>query len=82
MEFNQVFETVDNIPGVAVAPKQNRRGECSRHKPSEQVGAVRRLKRNILEGETAYPSPVPLNPWLRMVDEESIKEIVRRGKIA
>jgi hypothetical protein len=74
IELAQVLQSIDDSTGIAVAPEYDRTIRLCLSVSTEQPRAISSLKPNILKRQTTEPSPVPILPWLGMIDEELIEE--------
>jgi len=57
-----------------VAPEYDRTIRLCLSVPTEQPRAISSLKSNILKRQPTEPSPVPILPWLGMIDDGLIEE--------
>jgi hypothetical protein len=73
VEFAQILQPVDDIPGVAVAPEYDRTICLRLNVPTEQPRSISSLKPHIFQRQATADFPVVISPRLGMVDEELIK---------
>src|ERR1041384_6944708 len=74
IEKLQIFEAVDDRAGIPMAPEHNRTICLHVHIPTEQPHPIGGLKPHIFERQSTNPSPVPILPRLRMIDEVLVKD--------
>ena len=74
IELAQALQSIDDSAGVAVAPEYNRAICLRLNVPTEQPRSISSLKPNLFKRQPTEPSPVPILPWLGMIDDGLIEE--------
>jgi hypothetical protein len=80
VEKFQILQPVDDVPGIAVAPEYDWTICLRLNIPTEQPRPIGSLKPHLFKRQPTEPSPVPILPRFRMINEELVEE-AHEGRI-